>query len=326
MNTQKQITLMVLLVFLLLGGCAAYTVYDQPREDKSTDSQQGILAERGARIFARYCRQCHGDAGQGRIGPQLNRDDLRDPAKRTETQLWVGDTIACGRIGKVMPPWAIREGGALTDEQIRDLVALITGAPPGSTSPSINAWDKAQQFSSVENALAPVPSVEDVLKGAAITGGGATRVCGQFAATPGAAESTAVPADLKPQDAWTVVTTDNKFSITNIGINAGTAATVTQQNQGQALHNWEVLSPDGITVLKDDSGKPIATQVQDPGKQASVTFTLSKPGVYTFRCQVHPQDMLGRLYVIGSDGTAGGGASATPAAGSATPTSTPASR
>lgn len=356
MNTQKQITLMVALVFLLLGGCAAYTVYDQPREDRSASAQQATLADRGGRIFARYCRQCHGNAGEGRIGPNLSRDELRDPAKRTETQQWVTDTVTCGRIGKIMPPWAIREGGALTDEQIRDLVTLITGAPPGSFLDSHNYWEQtAAEYSKEENIAvakaaasnkasadalaagataaeaaaagskaaaetndpADLQPIDEVLKGAAITGGGTTKVCGQLApATPTEEASNGqLPAGLAPKDQWTEVTTDNKFSVTAIAVNAGTATTVTQDNQGKAIHNWEVLGADG-KVLNGADGKKIATELTDGGKQASVSFTIATPGVYNFRCQVHPADMVGKLYVVGPDGTAGGGgvASGSPAA------------
>jgi plastocyanin/mono/diheme cytochrome c family protein len=312
MNTQKQITLMVALVFVLIGGCAAYTVYDQPREERSLAAQQSVLAERGARLFARYCRQCHGNAGEGRIGPALTRPELQDPTKLAETKLWVTDTITCGRIGKIMPPWAIREGGALNDEQIRDLVTLIT-------TNAGDGWQKAGDLSAEENKVAAVPSVEDVLKAAAITGSGATRVCGQLApATPTAEAAAALPAGLQPQDSWTEATTDNKFSVDAIAVNAGKAATITQDNQGKALHNWEVLGPDG-KVLKDDAGTTVGTALTDPGKQAKVTFTLAKPGVYTFRCQVHPTDMVGKLYVVGADGSVGGPPAAAAPAGGAAP-------
>jgi plastocyanin/mono/diheme cytochrome c family protein len=317
MNTQKQITLMVALVFVLLGGCAAYTVYDQPREERSLASQQGLVAERGARLFARYCRQCHGNAGEGRIGPQLNREELQDPTKLSENQTWITDTISCGRIGKIMPPWAIREGGALNDEQIRDLVTLIT-------TNAGDGWAKAGDFSAEENKVAAVLPVEDVLKAAAITGA-TQRVCGQLAPateTP-AADTGTLPADLKPADKWTETTTDNKFSITAIAIQGGTSTTVTVDNKGSALHNWEVLGPDG-KVLKDDSGKDIAVKLTNGGESSNVTFTLSKTGVYKFQCQVHPADMVGKLYVVDANGSTGGvPPAATASPGSAAASGTP---
>jgi plastocyanin/mono/diheme cytochrome c family protein len=310
MNTQKQISLMVALVFVLIGGCAAYTVYDQPRENSALDAQQALHAERGARIFARYCRQCHGNAGEGRIGPALNRQDLQDPTKRTDNQIWVTDTITCGRIGKIMPPWAIRQGGALNDEQIRDVATLIlTNAGDG--------WKKAGEYSAIENQAAPVPPVDQVLAGAAITGA-TVRVCGQLAPATETPAAT-LPAGLSPKASWDQVATDNKFSVTQMAVTADTQATVNFANQGQAIHNWQALDSSG-KVLKDASGKDITIDLTDPGKSGSVSFNISTPGVYKFQCQVHPADMTGQLFVLDSSGNlpapspAAGAAGATPAA------------
>jgi mono/diheme cytochrome c family protein/plastocyanin len=301
MNTQKQITIMVTLVFALLAGCAAYTVYDQNRENTAVDAQAATLADRGARIFARYCRQCHGDSGQGRIGPQLNRADLQDPNTRQATVQWVTDTITCGRIGKIMPPWAITEGGALDTEQINDLVALIT-------TNAGDGWKKAGDYSAIENQTAPEASVPDVLAGAVITGSTATRVCGQYASTP-APEASGPPAGVAAKAQWDETTTDNKFSTTDIVVPAGQPVTVNVTNSGQAMHNWDVLDSTGTTTLKDASGKGIVTnpQLLTPGANAAVTFTISTPGTYNFRCDVHPTEMVGHLFVV-----AGGGAAASP--------------
>ena len=38
----------------------------------------------------------------------------------------ITNTIACGRVGTAMPPWAQTQGGPLSDEQIRQLMVLIT--------------------------------------------------------------------------------------------------------------------------------------------------------------------------------------------------------
>ena len=299
MNTQKQILVMVTLVFLLLAGCAAYTVYDQPRENASADAQAATYAERGARIFARYCRQCHGDAGQGRIGPALNRPELQDPLTREQTVQWVTDTITCGRIGKIMPPWAISEGGALDTEQINDLVKLIT-------TNAGNGWQKAGEFSKIENQTAPEPSIQDVLAGAVITGSTSVRVCGQLYATPAAEANSGPPAGVAAKAQWDETTTDNKFSTTDIVVPAGQPITVNVDNKGQATHNWDVLGSDGKTTLKDASGKDVVTspQLLTPGATSAVTFTISKPGTYDFRCDVHPTEMTGKLYVVSGSGAA----------------------
>ncbi len=87
------------------------------------------------------------------------------------------------------------------------------------------------------------------------------------------------------------VTTDNKFSETKYTVKAGAPVTLTVQNNGQAIHNWDV------TDMKDDAGKEIKTDLTNPGKTSSVTFTISKPGTYHFHCDVHPTEMTGTLTV-----------------------------
>lgn len=54
MNTQKQIGLMVALVFFLTAGCAAYTVIDLPvrAPDQTTYQYDGSI-ERGALLYAK---------------------------------------------------------------------------------------------------------------------------------------------------------------------------------------------------------------------------------------------------------------------------------
>ncbi|MHB8577036.1 MAG: cupredoxin domain-containing protein [Dehalococcoidia bacterium] len=89
----------------------------------------------------------------------------------------------------------------------------------------------------------------------------------------------------------TEVTTDNKYSLTKITIKAGQPATVTVDNKGAAIHNWD------LTGAKDDAGKDIKTALTDAGKTSSVTFTISKPGTYKFQCDVHPTEMMGELVV-----------------------------
>ena len=51
---------------------------------------------------------------------------LFDAAALTDQQTLITNTIMCGRIGTAMQPWAQTQGGPLSDEQIRQLMTLIT--------------------------------------------------------------------------------------------------------------------------------------------------------------------------------------------------------
>jgi plastocyanin/mono/diheme cytochrome c family protein len=209
MNTRKQVLLMsaLLLVSLIIVGI--YGAWYPYREVDARDHFEEATATRGSILFARNCRICHGDVGEGGAlgarlptAPALDRADLQGFIDSTVTtsadinasattvrvsnggrfqggqvilideermeikgingndlsveravghteasshlsgaqiQLLDEDTLAqqsrlitntitCGRVGTAMPPWAQSQGSSLSDEQIRQLMVLITTA------------------------------------------------------------------------------------------------------------------------------------------------------------------------------------------------------
>ncbi len=137
-NTQKQIIAMVVLMVLGVAGLGAYVAFDNGRRAEAQDKALIEDATRGAELFARNCRVCHGNDGLGStanprlIGPALNKPS-NTLAFRTsnigalgEIQGRVHDTISCGRNGTPMPPWAVAQGGSLNDFKVSTLVTLIT--------------------------------------------------------------------------------------------------------------------------------------------------------------------------------------------------------
>jgi plastocyanin/mono/diheme cytochrome c family protein len=158
MNTSKQVNVMVGLMFVFLVGTFLYFLWDQVRAEDAEDKQIVENAERGGRLFSLNCRSCHGINGLGALensnlpGAPLNVEGNRpvgDPGALLNLQNRFRDTIRCGRIGTLMPPWAEDQGGALNPFQIEQLVALITGAMPGLPNPddpnavSEKGWEAA---------------------------------------------------------------------------------------------------------------------------------------------------------------------------------------
>ena len=82
-------------------------------------SKESVL--RGREIYIEQCALCHGSSGQGEVGPALNSKNYLESA----SDRIVFETISAGRPGTIMPAWAQGNGGALTDEGIRDLVNFI---------------------------------------------------------------------------------------------------------------------------------------------------------------------------------------------------------
>jgi len=162
LNTAKQVNIIIGLLFVGLVGTLFYFLWDSPRAETATDRQEMTNVERGAFLFARYCRACHGLTGQGAAeraglpGAVLNQDANHPPAlaasQVTAKQSRLTDTITCGRIGTQMPPWsasAPAEGGPLNFYQIQQLVTLITSqfAPDG--------WDKVIEYGNEADAQVP---------------------------------------------------------------------------------------------------------------------------------------------------------------------------
>lgn len=154
MNTNKQINIMVLLVFLAVFATGAYTLWDPNRADSAREKQLEATLERGAFLFSQNCRVCHGDAGEGgsasnrlRAAPALNRPDLQgretsegeaDETAKKQAYNLVFNTIECGRVGKAMPTWGQEHGGTLNEEQIKQLTVFITEGG--------EAWELAEHF------------------------------------------------------------------------------------------------------------------------------------------------------------------------------------
>ncbi|MGI8553250.1 MAG: cupredoxin domain-containing protein [Dehalococcoidia bacterium] len=87
------------------------------------------------------------------------------------------------------------------------------------------------------------------------------------------------------------VASDNNYSQKCLTIQSGQSYRLTLNNKGLAVHNLHV------TNVKGTDGKDIATPLTDPGKTSSLTFSIAKPGTYSFRCDVHPAEMIGTLTV-----------------------------
>ncbi len=152
MNTQKQIIVMVVLVFIAVLATGAYTLWDPSRASDARATQLNKTVDRGAFTFSQNCRVCHGDAGEGGAksnrltqAPPLNRPDLQgvkngavDDVEKINQFKRVYYTITCGRVGTPMPTWGNTQGGPLNDEQIKQLTTMITEG---------TGWDAAQKYS-----------------------------------------------------------------------------------------------------------------------------------------------------------------------------------
>ena len=111
-RTKRWILISTLLLVLVAG-----TAYAQ---------EDGGDPERGADLYLENCAMCHGEDGQGRIGANLSIFPGIDPGAA------IRQIVAEGIPGSVMPAWAQSNGGPLTEQDISDISAYVTGILEGT--------------------------------------------------------------------------------------------------------------------------------------------------------------------------------------------------
>ena len=90
-------------------------VVDEGTLEEYVNSQESVAA--GAVHFAAVCAACHGEAGQGLIGPNLT--DNYWIRGNTNTDIYT--IISKGSLEKGMPPWE----GAFSEQQRAEMVAFV---------------------------------------------------------------------------------------------------------------------------------------------------------------------------------------------------------
>lgn len=95
--------------------------------------------EAGSQIFATNCSPCHGNAGQGLIGPNLTDHYWIHGHRNTD----LFEVITNGVVAKGMTPW----GAVLTPEQRAQVIAFIRSIqdsnPPGAKEPQGELYEGA---------------------------------------------------------------------------------------------------------------------------------------------------------------------------------------
>jgi mono/diheme cytochrome c family protein len=97
--------------------------------DELADREAAILA--GRVLYGENCGACHGDGGEGGVGPALNSSEL---LKQTSDQALFSLTRS-GVPGTIMPAWGQAFGGPFTDEQVNQMVSFIRAWEPTAPEP-----------------------------------------------------------------------------------------------------------------------------------------------------------------------------------------------
>lgn len=130
-NYRNYILVGLALSLALIFGLGIYGFNEQVRLAQAAEEFNRERVARGQTIYNQQCVACHGAQGEGGVGPALNN---RTVLKNTLDSVFFA-VIRSGVPGTQMPAWSVDFGGPLTDEDVRDLVALLRSWEP--TAPEV---------------------------------------------------------------------------------------------------------------------------------------------------------------------------------------------
>lgn len=119
------LTLIILVVFQVYIFREPARIQEQQAADLST------TIEEGHGLFTDNCAACHGEDGEGNIGPALNSQQFLNMTSDDA----IFHLMRTGVPGTNMPAWGQAFGGPFTDQQVTQLVRFIRAWEP--TAPNI---------------------------------------------------------------------------------------------------------------------------------------------------------------------------------------------
>jgi mono/diheme cytochrome c family protein/uncharacterized cupredoxin-like copper-binding protein len=330
-NARNIAFLAVLVVALFIP---IYWFYDQgfplvpssSRLAQEKDAQQVVSIARGYELFIANCARCHGDNGQGGIGPPLNDQAKLYNAVTAQglpgtghlnpnyirTVLTVGGRYVCGDANSVMPVWSQDNGGPLNYVQIDDLIAWITASkdvtftaePPASPGESaaagagtitVHGW-RDPNYKPAANA----PSVPACWRNpSGQIGGAAPSPSGSAppasVSNPGTAQS---PRVIKVDETASLTITDDKGSqLGAVPVKAGEVVEFQVTNTAGFDHDFYVGTADDLKAGATANLKGIPAFSSGT---KSFTYTVPSSGQLQFACTIpgHYQTMHGDLQII----------------------------
>ena len=127
-NYERYMIIGLVLTLLVVAGFSVYWFGETSRLADATDAIAKERVHRGRTLFLDQCASCHGNEGEGGVGPALNNKAL---LKNTLDTIFFS-VVRSGVPSTQMPAWSVDYGGPLTDEDVRDVVAFIRAWEPNA--------------------------------------------------------------------------------------------------------------------------------------------------------------------------------------------------
>ena len=263
----------------------------QPRLEAEIDAQQVTAVERGYLVYEANCARCHGEQGEGGIGPVLNSQDklfAHLNENYLKNVLTVGGRYVCGDPKSLMPAWSDTGNppGPLNYRQIEELIAFLLATsdqtfivrdehlldpkvdPMTGEVLTFKGWRDPNYAPAPEST--PYP---DCWKDEFASGGNGSPA--PSASTDPSAEVVAIAA------------LNIAFDPTELTAPADTAFTLSFDNQDAGIpHDVQIKDAAGTVVFKTD--------VFPGAEKRDYSVPALAAGAYPFVCSVHP-NMTGTL-------------------------------
>ena len=122
---------------------------------------------------------------------------------------------------------------------------------------------------------------------------------GAFAISP------ALPVESQSEQAVEVVIKDSTFITKQHALRLGLPTVITIVNKDSERHDFGSTMFEGIQakIEKDGVivyGRGLGGVMLDPKRDATIRFTMERPGRHTFRCSIHP-NMKGELLLLSAE-------------------------
>ncbi len=269
----------------------------QPRLEAEIAAQQVTAVERGYLVYEANCARCHGEQGEGGIGPVLNRQDklfAHLNENYIKNVLTVGGRYVCGDPMSLMPAWSDTGNppGPLNYRQIEELIAFLLATndttyivrdehlldpkvdPQTGEVLTFTGWRDPNYLP--EPGATPYP---DCWKDEFASGG---------SASPGPSGSAGPSASTDPSaEVVTITAASIAFDPTEVTAPAGAAFTLSFDNQDAGIpHDVQLKDAAGAVVFKTD--------VFPGAEKRDYSVPALAAGAYPFVCSVHP-NMTGTL-------------------------------
>jgi plastocyanin len=253
-------------------------VPDSSRMEKETAAQQVTDVQRGYKLFQANCARCHGQQGEGGIGPILN-DQAKLLTHLTPqyltTVLTVGGRYVCGDPNSLMLAW-LEPKGPLNYREVEELISFLR-APNTLTYTAVDTTTGAETEATgwrdpnyaMPAGATPVPDCwKDAFKSTA-------------SPTP-AGSATPAPSAAPGGETVTLELTAQgiKYDKVSLEAPANTPFKIKFTNNDAGVpHNVQILR-DGVSVWQGDIFSGVDVRTYDVPALAA--------GSYTFICTVHP--------------------------------------